>query len=412
MDGRHSALLLLTDTPSAFAALRETCGHALSTILQALAAASRDDKDGRPAVLDIAVAVSGKGKPFGLLQRLLADIYRLLAVVSVAASVELDGPGGVDARVFFVDLDGQAAGDDDDDDDDDDDACAYGPIIDVKCLMRSNRSWDTVYLASGCERAASFAAMLSARETAYNRIKTADVRTLDLKTPGEKPSTGLVLSQGTAPPAAAAAHSSVAVGGTFDHLHAGHKLLLTATVLALDTCPSLSQPARRDGQEKRVVTVGITGDELLVNKKYAEFLESWEDRWQGVWRFLQSITDFSPSSTVDVRRENEPCPNGRRAIVSLSPGLEFRFVQIADPFGPTITDRDITALVVSKETRSGGQAVNDERLKKGWSALEVFEVDVLDTADAVSASEDSFESKISSTEIRRRRMNLAKGSSL
>ncbi|OAL73249.1 hypothetical protein A7D00_3024 [Trichophyton violaceum] len=401
MAGRHSALLLLTDTPLAFAALKETCGHALSTILQAHATASRDDKDRGPAVLDIAVSACGKGKPFDLLQRFLADMYRLLAAVSAAASVELDGPGGVDARVFFVDLDGQACGD----------ACSYGPIIGVKSLMRSNRSWDTVYLASGCERAASFVAMLSARETTDNRIKTADVRTLDLKTSGEKPSTGLVLDQGTAPPTAAA-HSSVAVGGTFDHLHAGHKLLLTATVLALDTCSSISQPAQRDGQEKRVVTVGITGDELLVNKKYAEFLESWEDRWQGVWRFLQSIIDFSSSSTVDIRRENEPGPNGRRVIVSLSPGLEFRFVQIADPFGPTITDRDITALVVSKETRSGGQAVNDERLKKGWPTLEVFEVDVLDTADAVSASEDSFESKISSTEIRRRRMNLAKGSSL
>lgn len=402
MDGRHSALLLLTDTPLAFAALRETCGHALSTILQALAAASRDDKDSRPAVLDIAVSVCGKGKPFDLLQRFLADVYRLLAAVSVAASVELDGPGGVDARVFFVDLDGQAG----------DDACAYGPLIDVKSLMQSNRSWDTVYLTSGCERAVSFSAMLSAREAANDRIKTADVRTLNLKTSGEKPSTGLVLDQGTAPPTAAA-HSSVAVGGTFDHLHVGHKLLLTATVLALDTCPSLSQPAWPDGQGKRVVTVGITGDELLVNKKYAEFLESWEHRWKGVWRFLQSIIDFSPSSTVDIMREYEPGPNGRRAIVSLSPDLEFRFVQIADPFGPTITDPDITALVVSKETRSGGQAVNNERLKKGWSALEVFEVDVLDTADAaVSASEDSFESKISSTEIRRRRMNLAKGSSL
>ncbi|EFR05392.1 pantetheine-phosphate adenylyltransferase [Nannizzia gypsea CBS 118893] len=406
MEGRHEALLLLTDTPSTFAALRETYGHALSTILPALAAASGDGKkDSQPAVLDVAVSVCGKGKPFGLLQRFLADFYRLLAAVSVAVSVELDGPGGVDARVFFLELDSQT-------EPEPGDRCSYGPIVSMKSLIRSNRSWDTVYLPSGCESVASFAALLAARQTGDGRVRTTDIRTLELKASGDKPLIGLVLDQGIAQPAAAV-HYSVAVGGTFDHLHAGHKLLLTATVLALDTCsPSVARSAQRDGQEKRAVTIGITGDELLVNKKYAEFLESWEDRWQGVWRFLQSIIEFSPSSTVDVRRENEPGPNGRRVIVSLSSDLEFRFVQIADPFGPTITDRDITALVVSKETRSGGKAVNDERLKKGWSALEVYEVDVLDTADGVPASQDGFETKISSTDIRRRRMNLAKGSTL
>ena len=38
-------------------------------------------------------------------------------------------------------------------------------------------------------------------------------------------------------------------------------------------------------------------------------------------------------------------------------------VKIFDPFGPTITDPDLDCLVVSEETKGGGQAVNTERKK-------------------------------------------------
>ncbi|KAM5447796.1 putative pantetheine-phosphate adenylyltransferase [Microsporum audouinii] len=396
-EGRHEALLLLTDTPSTFAALKSTYGHALSNILPALTAAIKDAS--RPAVLDVAVFVHGLRpqsdgrKPFVQLQRFLADFYKLLATVSVSVSVELDGPGGIDARVFFLDPELESLAD----------SYPYGPIVGMTSLLSSNRSWDTVYLPSGGgEGVARLTSMFRA-----DGKRITDTRTLELKPPGpgQQRSTALIMDSEASQ--LAAAHFSVAVGGTFDHLHAGHKLLLTATILALDTCSS-QLPAQR---QKRVVTVGITGDELLVNKKYAEFLESWEERWKGVWAFLRSIIDFSTTpGEVGIKREFESGPNGRRVVVSLSPDLEVRFVQIADPFGPTITDQDITALVVSKETRSGGKAVNDERLKKGWSALEVFEVDVLDSTDGVSVSEDSFEAKISSTEIRRRQMNRAKGS--
>ena len=81
-------------------------------------------------------------------------------------------------------------------------------------------------------------------------------------------------------------------------------------------------------------------------------------------------------------------------------------MEISDPYGPTVTEEDITALVVSKEKRSGGAMINNERAKKGWQGLEVFEVDVLQLGDAPEA--ENFASKISSTDIRRRRMDLAK----
>ena len=88
--------------------------------------------------------------------------------------------------------------------------------------------------------------------------------------------------------------------------------------------------------------------------------------------------------------------------------ITINYVQILDPYGPTITDENISALVLSHETRSGGKAINEKRLEKGWRPLEVFEIDVLDVSRSGDDQKDSdtataaFESKISSTEIRRR----------
>lgn len=180
------------------------------------------------------------------------------------------------------------------------------------------------------------------------------------------------------------------MGGTFDHLHLGHKLLLTATALALEP---MRQP---DEAIERVMYIGITGDALLVNKKYAEFLEGWEQRYQSTASFLSAIMSFSADSNPQIERVNE-----KSVVMKILPQVALNFVEITDPFGPTITEEDISALVVSAETHAGGAAVNDKREEKGWEKLAVFEVDVLQ-------SDASIDSKISSTDIRRRRMNLAK----
>ena len=159
-------------------------------------------------------------------------------------------------------------------------------------------------------------------------------------------------------------------------------------------------------QEKpRTLTIGITGDEMLKKKKYAEFLETWSERQKTTSAFLQGILDFSPNGRTASEQEiNEPGPNGHAVHTRLFQNLVIKCVEIWDAFGPTITEPNLSALVVSAETRSGGQAVNDKRREKGWTELEVFEVDVLDAEESESstgASDQSFQSKLSSTEIRR-----------
>lgn len=143
-------------------------------------------------------------------------------------------------------------------------------------------------------------------------------------------------------------YESVAVGGTFDHLHWGHKLLLSMTAYTAS---------------ERVV-VGVTGSELLVNKKYAEALD-----------------------TYDMRVENV-----RKFIDYLRPGIPVDIYELRDMYGPTATVRELDALVVSEETKDGGGKVNQKRAELGFPALDIVQVGLI-------TSEVS--DKLSSTELRK-----------
>ena len=58
--------------------------------------------------------------------------------------------------------------------------------------------------------------------------------------------------------------------------------------------------------------------------------------------------------------------------------------------------------MLSLETRGGGAAVNNKRSEQGWNPLDIFEVAVLDASEEGNVDE-TFQSKLSSTEIRRKR---------
>lgn len=395
-----SALLLLPTTAegASFEQLQQAYRPALDAAC--VKVAQRLGGGSQIAVLDVALCVPGVGslaasvpraRVFAGLQRLLADMYTLIGLVGTEKGIELDVPGGIDARVVFLDFDPvlgvlerpRNA--------------RHGPIVDLETLAGSGRPWDWVFYpetASGQTLATAFRAGCSrSQQSGADRLQAV---------PGgvERSSPGGPFGPADEQ-ASATAHYSVAVGGTFDHVHLGHKLLLTATVLAVE-------PVQEANSRPRLITIGVTGDALLVNKKYAEFLESWDERCQSAASFLSAIIDFRPpdKSAPSIQGVSQPGPNGKYALNTVWPGLVLKLVEISDPYGPTVTEEDITALVVSKETRSGGAMINNERAKKGWQGLEVFEVDVLQLGDAPEA--ENFASKISSTDIRRRRMDLAK----
>ncbi|KAH8827021.1 hypothetical protein DL96DRAFT_1669731 [Flagelloscypha sp. PMI_526] len=151
----------------------------------------------------------------------------------------------------------------------------------------------------------------------------------------------------------------VALGGTFDHLHAGHKILLSMGAWITET----------------KLIVGLTDDALLVNKSNKHILESLSQRTSRIYSFL---TMFKPSIQPDI-------------------------VPISDVYGPTGWDPNVQGLVVSKETLSGAKAIATHRQKHNLPALETFVIDVISaTSESLDHAnvEELKEAKMSSTYIR------------
>lgn len=61
-------------------------------------------------------------------------------------------------------------------------------------------------------------------------------------------------------------------------------------------------------------------------------------------------------------------------LEEIKPSLKYDVVTITDPFGPTIHDPDMDLIVLSQETKKGGDMINTEREKK---VLYLFQPNVL-----------------------------------
>ncbi|XP_065555523.1 bifunctional coenzyme A synthase [Lathamus discolor] len=148
--------------------------------------------------------------------------------------------------------------------------------------------------------------------------------------------------------------SAVAVGGTFDRLHGAHRLLLS-------TCCLLARDR---------LLAGVADGDLLRNKVLMELIEPYEVRVAKLREFLEDV----------------------------KPSLRYDIVRLMDPYGPSVTDPDLQCLVVSQETRRGGEAVNQQRLENGLPALALYEILLMQDPD----HSENEEEKISSSSLRHR----------
>ncbi|KAI9223629.1 hypothetical protein BC828DRAFT_402985 [Blastocladiella britannica] len=144
-----------------------------------------------------------------------------------------------------------------------------------------------------------------------------------------------------------------AVGGTFDHLHAGHKLLLAATAL----------------RTRSTVVLGVVADALLAHKQCAAEMEPYSQRVAAAAKYL---TEFAPYLAVEV-------------------------VELTDAFGPAATRPDMDLLVATVETAANSGKVNDERAKRG---LRPIAIELIPVISDKSSTEAAMSAKISSTTIR------------
>ena len=396
-----SWLLLLPKPPSdiSLATIRAAYEPSLSEIFQRAAVTSKTTDR---VCLDIAVSYPlvvaypkrSRTVYYSHVERLIGLLYRIICLICTERLIDVEFNNDFDVGVILI-----GSGKDESHNFN----VVEGPVIDLQTLAQSQRSWSCLYSVESEVGELLLKKFTNLRKPIGSRSSLCDFSI-------HRVSVGTSIStyeQGSSPEsesqqAADTRHYSIAVGGTFDHLHAGHKLLLTATAALLE--PQLET----EFLKKRCLIVGITGDELLTSKKYAECLQSWEERQTAVYQFLLSVMVFSNLSDTLKRVEHftaNDVPKRMAVHYEFSTGLTIKCVEISDPFGPTITDESITALVISGETRAGGKAVNDKRTSKGWRALEVFEVDVLDQSTEEGGMEEvgkDFQGKISSTDIRRR----------
>ena len=392
------ALLLLPPAPDppSYAALRAAYHLPLLKALTELANPHRRPQE--PALLEVALPcphLYGRlGAPRAALypttQQLVADLYKLVCVSAASEAIDTEGPDSLDVRLVLLAYprDSQLPPPQPDSSAEQD---RQGPALDLYTLARNPTPWDTVYAVESEQGEAVLNNFLAVAK-APKRLARVQGGIVQVDPAVPQPASTEASSH-------AVHHHSVAVGGTFDHLHIGHKLLLTMFAF---TVGRGTASGAGSNSSAGMLTVGITGDAMLKNKKFADHVESWASRQAAVHRFLASLLCYGHADEAPTFDEvNEAGPNGHALHFRCPSGLVIRYVEISDPFGPTITDQDISALVISHETRGGGVAVNDKRSEKGWKALEVFEVAVLDGSEDGSVDE-TFASKLSSTEIRRK----------
>jgi pantetheine-phosphate adenylyltransferase len=140
---------------------------------------------------------------------------------------------------------------------------------------------------------------------------------------------------------------AVAVGGTFDEFHKGHRILLLKAF-----------------EVGKRVLIGLCSDEFVKKLNKPHVTASYEHRLSELKGFLY-----------------EHGVLGRAEIIPLD-----------NPFGVTLSKGSVEALIVSKETEPTALKINEKRKKTGLPQLQIVVIDMVPSENHVP---------ISTTRIRR-----------
>jgi pantetheine-phosphate adenylyltransferase len=138
------------------------------------------------------------------------------------------------------------------------------------------------------------------------------------------------------------------MGGTFDHLHEGHKFLLK-------TALSISES----------VEIGLTSQKLLEKKKYYSKLEDYKTRQENLKDFIKSFTNVERINIVEIKNW--------------------------DDMKGYAQDPEYEGLIVSQETYENALKLNENREEIGLEPLILIVIPIF---------RDKNNQKISSTSIR------------
>ncbi len=133
----------------------------------------------------------------------------------------------------------------------------------------------------------------------------------------------------------------VAVGGTFDEFHKGHKALLMKAFEVGDH-----------------VLIGLCSDEFVAKMGKPHNTAPYHERLEELNAFLE-------------KRKL----SGKAEIVPLN-----------DPYGNTLTDKCIEALVVSEETEATALKINQKRREAGLPPLEIISISMVPAENSAPIS--------------------------
>lgn len=122
------------------------------------------------------------------------------------------------------------------------------------------------------------------------------------------------------------------MGGTFDHLHDGHKFLIKTALLF---------------SEK--IVIGLTTEDLLKKKKHAVKIENYKLREQNLKTFIDSIGHLN-----------------RVEIVPLN-----------DPYGPPVHEPEYEGIIASQETYKNALKINEIRESKNFTPLIIIVIPMI-----------------------------------
>ena len=119
----------------------------------------------------------------------------------------------------------------------------------------------------------------------------------------------------------------IGTGGTFDHLHDGHRLLI-------ETALKVSNK----------VVIGLTSQKMLKRKKFADLIEDYDTRKKNLENFISSIGG------------SDRC----------------EIIELTNPYGPPIKEAEFEGLVASQETFLNSCRLNELRVANGFNPLVII----------------------------------------
>lgn len=139
----------------------------------------------------------------------------------------------------------------------------------------------------------------------------------------------------------------MAIAGTFDRLHEGHKSFISR--------------AFELGQK---VIIGLTSDRYVQEKLKAQ-MSNIKTKVNNFHQRKKELEDFLREKGLMDRAE---------------------ILEIHDVYGPTSEESDIEALIVTRDSKDGGEEVNKKRKELGLPLLELVDIPLVEAEDTLPIS--------------------------